>query len=636
MSTETAYWIRADGQSNAWLYRPGTFPEQRRGDLQRQGWQRVRSAARLAHYCGQLVGVRQTVHQGEVEYWVDALDYNRPPVSLGLTLPQWARELIGEDEPIIHVANPLPPPQIGEIALIETSQDQWQLYTLTQLGDEALDLWRRLGSALKTLSAPAEWWPVTPLLMACLEGHHDQLRSLLRGNFQRAMGEERLKLRAQLAALEQATKRARLLRLSREYAQQRAASVQAQWRQIQELFHQLALCYWEYHRKPENRAISRIAASQEAAPLLPGASGEGEEDPDLLTQILPSAPPLDWFWTPSFPEDRLIREALLAPSQWKRGASVREYTPRTGDLAVYFLDRDHPMPLEDVLAQLLRVREGMVLTIRIVLSLWYLRKQTQPEFCRKDGTAGMTYDEILLWHGRAKHGRAAYPGAAMQYTDGFTRKDREAVRKNLELARLLCVRGSHRVIRAGCEETINVDDPYLLVSFVSRQVSAGPEELLGVFAGPGPWITSYMGADKAYLAVIGRQVLKLHPQNDQHEIKIALFLMERWMLQSADQNYAEPISMQQLLQGSVIHIENRNLTNRFAPRIEEALKNLHRRGIIGSYKCLKPVDKEQTGYWGKRWLASMWRILPPKEVARSYANQQRPQLLLGTPEPPAE
>ena len=107
-------------------------------------------------------------------------------------------------------------------------------------------------------------------------------------------------------------------------------------------------------------------------------------------------------------------------------------------------------------------------------------------------------------------------------------------------------------------------------------------------------------------------------QDEQHELRLALYLTERWREQARKQDYAEPISMQNLLEASVIPIDKKH-AYRFIPRIEDALHQLFAKGILGTEaKCLSAIDRTQPR-WTKAWLASRWVLLPPSEIKEHYA-----------------
>jgi hypothetical protein len=75
--------------------------------------------------------------------------------------------------------------------------------------------------------------------------------------------------------------------------------------------------------------------------------------------------------------------------------------------------------------------------------------------------------------------------------------------------------------------------------------------------------------------------------------------------------------MADLLAASMITIDERHLTVRFIPRIEEALSQLESMGVIGRHECLSSIDRTQAR-WGKEWLAARWEILPPPDLIREY------------------
>lgn len=114
-----------------------------------------------------------------------------------------------------------------------------------------------------------------------------------------------------------------------------------------------------------------------------------------------------------------------------------------------------------------------------------------------------------------------------------------------------------------------------------------------------------------------------------YQLRIALYLTERWREQARKGTYDEPITMQDLLDESVISIDKKH-AYRFIPRIEDALHQLFVKGILGAEPlCLNPPDKEMPR-WTGAWLASQWMLLPPGEIMRRYQRlgaAPRPALL---------
>jgi hypothetical protein len=277
------------------------------------------------------------------------------------------------------------------------------------------------------------------------------------------------------------------------------------------------------------------------------------------------------------------------------------------------------LTFEEAQEQLLRVRDSTVVTTRIALALWNVRRRN-PEVSR-NGQVLISYNEILEWSGHEKNKRPAYQGSDVMYTEGFRTDDRDDVARDIELASRIHLQGNRVVYgRTGKPEIIKTKGPYIHMSTIDRQTLWGTTERLGVWFGPGAWINDYDTVDNIYLAEIDRRLLTLNPHDDRAELRLALYLGERWRQQAHHPRYSEPISMEELLRHSVIAIDRNVLTNRFAPRIERALENLCVKGIVGSYACLDPVDKSKT-QWGRDWLASRWRILPPDDLAQSYVDK---------------
>lgn len=327
----------------------------------------------------------------------------------------------------------------------------------------------------------------------------------------------------------------------------------------------------------------------------------------VLSRIIPDSSATN-LSVSNYQEDEAVRHAMFNAPKAKTWPTTDNGAPRyrhrrlnvtcaTGD--------DAPMTRQQAIEYLLTMRESTVLTTRIVLGLWNQRRY-QHDLC-VNGDVGIRIDDILTWRGFKKSARG-------EHSNGWHMDAVNAVRDDLQKAASIHLEGQHPIYKRGkLKGWYVVNSQYIRASYVYRKNLWGDEELAGVFVSPGTWIQDYEHAGNYFLTSVEREIFRLNPQNEQHEVKIALFLAELWRKQANDREYTTPIAMESLLRESVIDIDRPNLTSRFAPRIERAFANLQKRGIIGPYECLTQVDKSRRG-WGKDWLASQWRILPPTVV----------------------
>ncbi len=317
--------------------------------------------------------------------------------------------------------------------------------------------------------------------------------------------------------------------------------------------------------------------------------------------------------TTSFQEDRAIREATLArKTDWKaEPASQRYRYIASNKLHVYLGDPDHPLSVTETLEKIRELGESTVLTARIVFGLWNIRRCD--EQLAKDGSAAIRVEDILEWRGVQKHSRAIYPGSQKRRTDGYQWKHKQQVHRDIKLLELCHLRGYHTVIVRGRARQFVVDGPYLRVTSVKEATGEDGEEIIGYFLAPGAWINTYEEHGNLFLAEIDRRIFQLHPQNEQTALRIALYLTEHWRQHMRSGRYTEPITMQELLAASMIPIDRSNLTTRFAPRVEAALRRLCSRSIVGEACPLTPVDTTKA-QWGKDWLMTQWKILPPTDM----------------------
>lgn len=316
--------------------------------------------------------------------------------------------------------------------------------------------------------------------------------------------------------------------------------------------------------------------------------------------------------TTNFQEDRAIREATLARNvDWEEEPEFRRMRYiASNHLHVYLGDPEHPLSLSEALQRIRALGETTILTARILLGLWNIRRCENQ--LTKDGSAAIRVDEILEWRGVQKHSRV-YPGLEKRFTDGYQWKHKQRVQQDVKLLEQCYLRGHHIVIVRGRVRRFLIDGPYLRVTSVKETANGEDGELVGYFIAPGAWINSYEEHGNLFFAEIDRRIFLLHPHNDQIALRIALYLTERWRQHVKTGAYDQPITMRDLLEASMVAIDEKHLTTRFAPRVEVALCKLIEQGITGETIPLTTIDRNQA-HWGKTWLASQWKILPPREL----------------------
>ena len=361
-------------------------------------------------------------------------------------------------------------------------------------------------------------------------------------------------------------------------------------------------------------------SEEEAAAYIAGLfEGEAAGSEQLLfTHVIPEVAAS--MAVTNYRPDQAMREASLAQKdQWKPTGGGEVAYLASNALEVYLGTRERPLELPQALKQIRLLSESTILTARIVLGLWNTRRHNTR--VSKNGSVAILVDEILQWQGLQKHSRLAHPGTetTKRYTDGYRPEHKQRVIQDLALLALCNVRGTCTIMVRGKAMPIEVDGPYLRYSTVSRKT--GPEEksVIGFLVSPGDWIATYEQHQNYYLAEIDSRIFKLHPQNDRYALRLALYLTERWREQARAGDFSTPLVMAELLSASMIAVDERHLTVRFAPGIEKALDQLEAMGIIGKHLCLSPIDRTQAR-WGKEWLAARWEILPPLDLIRAYTS----------------
>lgn len=366
-------------------------------------------------------------------------------------------------------------------------------------------------------------------------------------------------------------------------------------------------------------------SEDEATDYIASLFEEGEIDTEqsLFAYVTPEV--TNSMAVTSYRPDQAMREASLAQKdQWKPGIGGEVFYLASNALEVYLGTRERPLELPQALRQIRQLSESTVLTGRILLGLWNIRRHNHR--VSKNGSVAILLEEILQWQGIQKHSRMAHPGTTKRYTDGYRTEQKRRVIQDLVLLASCNVRGTCTIIVKGKSAAIEVDGPYMRYSVVSRKTGPGEKSIIGFLVSPGDWISTYEQQHHHYLAEVDNQIFKLNPQNDRYALRLALYLTERWREQAQEGNFSAPIIMSDLLAASMIAVDDRHLTVRFIPRIKAALGQLEVMGVIGKQVCLTPIDTSQAR-WGKEWLASRWEILPPLSLIREYQEtKKRPRL----------
>ncbi|GHO86414.1 hypothetical protein [Dictyobacter formicarum] len=358
-------------------------------------------------------------------------------------------------------------------------------------------------------------------------------------------------------------------------------------------------------------------ATEYIARILDGVEIESENT--LFENVTPYIP--ENIKVTNYRPDQAVREASLAQkSMWKPGDGEISYLA-SNTLEVYLGTPERPLEIPQALKQIRQLSESTVLTARIVLGLWNIRRHN--DRVSKNGSVAILLEEILQWQGVQKHSRVAHPGANKRYTDGYRTEQKQRVLQDLALLASCNVRGNCTITVKGKLVSIQVDGTYMRYSVVSRKTLLNERIIVGFLVSPGDWISTYEQHQNYYLAEVDTQIFKLNPQNDRYALRMALYLTERWREQAKQGDFSTPLMMSELLAASMIEVDERHMTSRFVPRIEASLEKLEKMGIIGKQQCLTEVDRNQTR-WSKDWLASRWEILPPLKLIQEYQAMNNP------------
>lgn len=318
---------------------------------------------------------------------------------------------------------------------------------------------------------------------------------------------------------------------------------------------------------------------------------------------------------PNYPEDIAVRHATLQPRSWRLDGEPPFYPH--GSLDVQMRHQGATVPLDQAEKALEHCGERTLLTLRIALGLWNLRRADH-RLCW-NGAVAIRADEVLYWLGIKKHNKTTH---SSRRTDGWRLEEYKVLEDDLRFATSLWISGNRQIKSRGKPAMVEVDGPYISATFCSGQTQGEHRRFYGLFLSPGAWINVYQEHQIYYLTPLSRRIFELHPQNDQHALRIALYLAERWRIVTAKRSYDTPVTMETLLRESAIAIPENN-GGRFAARIEAALMTLQHRGIIGQYERTSSACERQN-FRLSTWLASEWHITPPIDIIEALNCAVRP------------
>lgn len=334
------------------------------------------------------------------------------------------------------------------------------------------------------------------------------------------------------------------------------------------------------------------------------------------------------------PPGRAVRQASFAPkTSWRSGTvrgsqAQRLYYIADNGIEVSLGTPENPLDLAQARKEIQKLGELTVLIDRLLFWYWNTRRRPRLEdgktFLGKNGSVPVTIAEIMTMLGYKKHMKKEYVGGEQRYTSGFRSEDKDRVNWNIAMLSAFQVQSTY--IGGGTMAAIDVHGAYLRYSIATKK---GVH--VGYFVSPGDWINTINLPNIPSLMHIDERIFQFDKQREQHEIRLSLYLAERFRDQAEAGTLGQPLdvpgenqpsktrllTMENLLNGALIKVDRNNLTRRFVPRIEDALQALQRLNIIGRVEWMTPVNREKA-QWGRDWLTTPLLIGAPASLIDDY------------------
>lgn len=570
--------------------------------------------------------------QSTCEIWARTENIERvqqAPVILAFDIPPEIalnREVTMPQRDIIDMLQFLPPPQMGEFAVIPLGDDKSAIYHIRDIHEEGQAIWQKLSNALQALAAPGDW-----IRFSFLYATVSNLHGLLDYNHQvhetgsrirTLKGKESQVTKETLATIEATRKCIVDLQQSLE-----TSDWLIQWQNIQHMARDLALAYWELHRRQIeiNNAYS----------------------PETLPGVIPPITPVA---QTKRPRRKHIPPASLVTKDAPAVIIRSDYIAL--EIARGLLNPDHYTAYPDRLIaeyhQSFAKDKGQIFIIispgsdenwgHVLKSLNMLADETVDTFfaamanaIETNGTHNITApfyispDDILATCCRAKS------------KGSYTSAQRLKVIEHLRILSRAHIRVSFP-LRKGHDAF--AESP-ILEMLASRygviNTSTGEEIWEKREIKIGNWATDVPEVSQQTATML-RQVLKYHSQRQRYEKRFGRYLTFMFRVNAARRGGMFQCSMQVLLDQSGIRPDLKHPSDA-RTAIENALARLQTDKIIGEYGMI--IDntpdgqeaqeriKQRIYHWWDFYSRQQWYFYPPdatKELYRKLLQEGKEQI----------
>jgi hypothetical protein len=551
-------------------------------------------------------------------YTGDIEHVKQVPVILAFRLPEGLSPPLEQSIPMLSF---LPPPQLGELALIKVDGKDY-VYKIEELGESGAATWRALSDALRALAGQSEWVAFTPLIQACsdLSTYQTMVHEttvLIRST----KGKEQKEAKARLDAIKTAGQHFTTLQESLRHP-----DWVVHWGNIQRMAKELASSYYALHQSRsaleliQPTLLSEEILSTTLTPLT-------ERRKKRATK--PRVPP---------PHPVVAKDPPVVHTR----ADIFTHYMQRGLLDVTKFIHYPDVGIAELRQAFSKEKGEMLITIKpgtdegwatIGEALQTLEKRLGDEVSdtflallalaiETNGVENVNVpfyinpDDILAMCQREKS------------NGSYTPPQRLAVIEHLRTLTWAHVRATREVKRGKRTLEQRIEGAFVDVlsgkigeynTITGEQLWEKREVRIGNWAKMVPELSRQT-------AIMLRQILKYHAHNQQHEKRLGTYLTWQFRV-NARHGGVVRCEMETLLQQSGITPDLKN-PQRTRKRIEDALKQLKEDEVIGEYNriiedTLEAKLKEQriqtVAYrWWQDYVHQLWVIHPPQSVKQAY------------------
>jgi hypothetical protein len=183
---------------------------------------------------------------------------------------------------------------------------------------------------------------------------------------------------------------------------------------------------------------------------------------------------------------------------------------------------------------------------------------------------------------------------------------------------------------AGARESLTgpIEDRAIRIREGGQLDFAGSLQLSSIEFRPGTLFSRFLLGPGKQVALLAARALEYDLKSQFYEKRLARYLSWQWRIRASQLEYLQPYRVRTLL-SAIDLVANSRFPSRTRDRLETALEQLQRDGVIGAWQYDQDRSEQHKAGWMDAWLVSTILVEPPQVIFERYRNlgQRRDELV---------